>query len=81
MDQATAQMRVHEQNVTVGLLERDKLRDADIGEAEKVIESSKTDDDDSSDDSDSEEEDVDKTDPNQTKWVRTTTQEHLFKNA
>ena len=46
-----------------------------------MIESSKTDDDDSSDDSDSEEEDVDKTDPNQTKWVRTTTQEHLFKNA
>ena len=80
LDQATAQMRVHEQNVTVGLLEREKLRDADIEEAEKVVESSKTDDD-SSDDSDSEEEDVDKTDPNQTKWVRTTTQEHLFKNA
>ena len=73
LDQATAQMRVHEQNVTVGLLERKKLRDADIEEAEKLVESSKN-----SDDSESEEEDVDKKDPNQTKWVRTTTQEHLF---
>ena len=69
LTEAKQQMKLHEDEVKISLLEREHAREVDIMEAEKVA-SQPVDDETKSIDTD-EEVEVDNKDPNKTKWVST----------
>ena len=69
LTEAKQQMKLHEDDVKISLLEREHAREVDIMEAEKVA-SQPVDDETKSIDTD-EEVEVDNKDPNKTKWVST----------
>ena len=69
LTEAKQQMKLHEDDVKLSLLEREHAREVDIMEAEKVA-SQPVDDETKSIDTD-EEVEVDNKDPNKTKWVST----------
>ena len=69
LTEAKQQMKLHEDDVKISLLEREHAREVDIMEAEKVA-SQPVDDEIKSIDTD-EEVEVDNKDPNKTKWVST----------
>ena len=72
--EATAQLRRYEQELTLSLAERNRLREEDIFEAARITFGGLP----SANEKMEEEEDVNNSDKNQTKWVRTVIERTIY---